>query len=266
MVRLATTIAQQPAPTGRLSFSRLLVSGGLLVSLVGTGVLACDSGGPSVAEALKTEVDETPPDYKPNPKPRPEGLAGPTEAEFKAWDRKDPEGEKHLYKWDKGHTEVIIDYWEQLECFREKVKEEGGKAFGVEPGSPAEEQWFQFKRAYVVHLDGWQKRLFAEEPRILEKSKFIGNILEAHEAVMNNYPQAFNEGNKTELEKVEAHWTIVDQKMKKYAKNLGLEWVERDLTNPKDAEAHAKVCEAAMTPPDRSGKAKRGKAAKKKGI
>ena len=32
------------------------------------------------------------------PKPRPTGLEGPTEAEFKAWDRKDPEGEKHLYK------------------------------------------------------------------------------------------------------------------------------------------------------------------------
>jgi hypothetical protein len=229
---------------------------------------ACDQGGDkqSVAEALATKAPDAPADYKPNPKPRPEDLKPPTDAEFSAWDRKDPEGEKHLYKWDKQNGARMLVYWEQLGCFREQVVEAGNKAFGAEPGSPAEEQWFQFKRAYVVHLDGWQKRLFAEEPRILEKSKFIGNILEAHEAVMNNYPQAFNEGNKTELEKVEAHWTIVDQKMKKYAKNLGLEWTTRDLTNPKDAEAHAKVCAAAMTPPDRSGKAKKGKAAKKKGI
>jgi hypothetical protein len=221
--------------------------------------VACDQSGPSVSEALESKAPEVPPDFKPNPKPRPDDLKPPTDAEFSAWDRKDPEGEKHLYKWDKANGDRMLGYWEQLQCFREKVMEEGQKAFGAEPGSPAEEQWFQFKRAYVVHLDGWQQRLFALEPRVQEKSKFIGNILEAHEAVMNNYPKAYNEGDKTELEKVEAHWTIVEQKMKKYAKNLGLEWIQRDLTDPKQAEAHAKVCEAAFTPPDRSGKAKKGK-------
>lgn len=232
---------------------------------LGSGCDQSKGDQPSVAEALASKAPDVPPDYKPNPKPRPEDLKPPTDAEFAAWNRKDPEGEKHLYKWDKANGVRMLGYWEELGCFREKVMEEGQKAFGAEPGSPQEEQWFQFKRMYVTHLDGWQKRLFAEEPRILEKSKFIGNILEGHEAVMNNYPQAFNEGDKTELEKVEAHWTIVDQKMRKYAKNLGLEFTGYNKDDPKDVERHAKVCEKAWTPPDRTGKAKKGKAAKKKG-
>ncbi len=233
----------------------LFLSSALAASLLP----ACTDGGPSVAEALASKAPDVPPDYKPNPKARPEDLPPPTDAEFAAWDRKDPEGEKHLYKWDKANGARMLGYWEQLQCFREKVMEEGQKAFGAEPGSPAEEQWFQFKRAYVVHLDGWQQRLFALEPRVQEKSKYIGNILEAHEAVMNNYPKAYNEADKTELEKVEAHWTIVEQKMKKYSKNIGVEWVRRDPDDAKQTAAHAKVCEAAFTSPDRSGKEKRGK-------
>jgi hypothetical protein len=200
--------------------TRTLVGVLLFVGLVAP---ACDQGQPSVAEALESKAPDVPADYKANPKPRPKDLPPPTDAEFAAWDRKDPEGEKHLYKWDKENGPRILGYWEQL------------------------------------HLNGWQQRLFALEPRIQEKSLYIGNILEAHEAVMNNYPKAYNMGDKDELEKVEAHWTIVEQKMKKYSKNLGLDWPERDMTDPKQAEAHRKVCEAAFTPPDRSGKAKKGK-------
>lgn len=202
------------------------------------------------------------------PKPRPTGLEGPTEAEFKAWDRKDPEGEKHLYKWDKAHLDDMLGYWHELECFRETVKAEGAKAFGSEPGSEQNEQWFQFKRAYVTHLDGWQKRLFADQPRIQEKSKFIGNFLEAHELVMNGYLRAYNDGDETELKKQDAHWAIVEAKNKKYVKSLGAKWPERDMEDPKVAKAHAEFCEEAMTPPDRSGKAKkrtsRGGGGKKK--
>jgi hypothetical protein len=236
-----------------------VVPSALWLASLGIGSVACDSG-PSISESLATEKDDNlPADYVPNPKARPKGMAGPTEAEFKAWNRKDPEGEKHLYKWDKAHLSDMLGYWEHLECFREKIKEEGDKAFGAEPGSPTEEQWFQFKRGFVTHIDGWQKRLFAEQPRILEKSKFIGNFLEAHELVMHGYPSAFNEADKTELEKTDAHWVIVEAKVKKYVKNLGGEWVERDPENPKHAAKHAAVCEDAMTPPDRTGKVKRGR-------
>ena len=246
--------------------SRILASLGpraLLPSLttaVVAGPLAgCDGGGePSLAESLAQIDEEKQVETKKlNPKPRPKGLDGPTDAEFKAWNRKDPEGEKHLYKWDKAHLDDMLGYWHDLECFQQKVKTEGEKAFGAEPGSEKAEQWFQFKRAFVAHLDGWQKRLFAEQPRVMEKSKFVGNFLEAHELVMNGYLRAFNDGDKTELQKQDAHWAIVEAKNKKYVKSLGSKWPERDMSKPKVAEAHAKYCEEAMTPPDRSGKAKK---------
>src|SRR5687767_5511846 len=75
---------------------------------------ACDQGGEkqSVAEALATKAPDAPADYKPNPKPRPEDLKPPTDAEFAAWNRKDPEGEKHLYKWDKQNGARMLVYWE----------------------------------------------------------------------------------------------------------------------------------------------------------
>ncbi len=235
-----------------------LVPGLLLACSLGFMGIACDSG-PSIAESLEASQAEekAPADYKPNPKPRPTGMAGPSDAEFKAWNRKDPEGEKHLYKWDKAHLTDMLGYWHQLECFREQVKVEGEKAFGAEPGSETSEQWFQFKRAFVTHLDGWQKRLFAEQPRVMEKSKFVGNFLEAHELVMNGYLRAYNDGDKTELKKQDAHWLIVEAKNKKYVKSLGSEWPERDMTDAKVAAAHTKFCTQALAPPDRSGKTKK---------
>lgn len=232
-----------------------------VLTLLGTSVallavVACDSGGPSIEESLAAKAEEKF-DYKPNPKPRPEGLDRPTDAEFKAWDRKDPEGEKHLYKFDKGALERLRTYWEEIECFREKVKEEGEKAFGAEPGSPQEESWFQFKQFYVNHVNGWQQRLFAKEPGIQSKSKLIGHILEGHELAMHGYTKAFNLSDRTELEKADLHWAVIEQKFIKYSKNLGEEWRMIDLEDPKQAEAHAKVCEEALTPPDRTGKAKK---------
>ena len=243
------------------SFLRPRTLGASLVRLGGVAALvllvACTDGGkPSLQESLAA-MDAKAADNAVKPKPRPTGLEGPTDAEFKAWDRKDPEGEKHLYKWDKAHLDDMLAYWHELECFQEKVKEEGAKAFGSEPGSEQNEQWFQFKRAFVTHLDSWQKRLFADQPRIQEKSKFISNFLEAHELVMNGYLRAYNDGDETELKKQDAHWAIVDAKNQKYVKSLGAKWPERDMAYPKVAKAHADFCEQAMTPPDRSGKPKK---------
>jgi len=229
---------------------------------------ACGEAGPSAAEAMKMDAQEKfaeSEEFKASPRPRPDGLPDPTDAEFKAWNRKDPVGEKFLYKWDKANLQKMVNYFEEIECFREIVKAEGEKAFGAEPGSPEEEAWYQFKLMFVNHVNGWQQRLFANEPRILEKSKYIGHFLEAHELVMYGYPKAYNDSDKTELEKADAHWIIVMNKIKQYSKKLGGEWPERNYDeNEKARERHAKICEKAMTPPDRSGKEKKVKRKKRK--
>lgn len=195
--------------------------------------------------------------YKPNPKPRPTGLPPPTDEEFKAWDRKDPEGEKHLYKFDKANLPKMLNYWRELECFREKMKEEGAKAAGAEPGSPTEEQWIQFKQIFIPMVNTWQQRLLATEPRILEKSKLIGHFLEAHELAMNGYPAAYNDNDKVAIDTADAHWVIVQNKIIKYLKNISNEELPKeDLSDPKVKEKHDKFCQAALNPPKNTGKAK----------
>lgn len=220
--------------------------------------LGCDKEDkPSIEEALSSRPEDQ--FVAKSPKPRPEDKYGkPSATEFKAWDRKDPEGEKHLYKWDKANLDKMMGYWEDLVCFKEKMKDEGQKAFGAEPGGPQAEEWYQFKQAFVIPiLDSWQKRLFANEPRILEKTKFIGNFLEAHELVSREYPAAYNESDNTALEKADAHWMIVEAKIKKYVGNLGGKFPEVDVEDPKSVAKHAKHCEEALKPPDTSGKAKK---------
>jgi hypothetical protein len=175
----------------RVQIVRNFATRGVLLT-VGLAFLlpACGDPKPSITEAMKSGEDKQLEaiGYKPNPKPRPDGLPPPTSAEFKAWDRKDPAGEKHLYKWDKKNAEKMMGYWEELECFKEKMKEQGELSLKAEPGSPEFEKWEQFKQAFIPHVNGWQQRLFAQEPRVMEKSKFVGNILEAHELVMHGYP------------------------------------------------------------------------------
>ncbi len=219
---------------------------------------ACGDGGPSAAEAMANAPnDQLPEDFKPNPKPRPgEGLPPPTDQEFKAWDRKDPEGEKHLYKWDKRNLDKMEGYWKQLNCFRDKMKEEGDKAKGTEPLSPESEKWEQFKQGFIPFINRWQQRLFANEPRILEKSKFIGHILEAHELVMHGYPKAYNDTDELEIKKADAHWLVVEDKVFRYVERLGGKWEKPDLEDPKKAEAWAKFCTDAFTEPKETGKKK----------
>jgi hypothetical protein len=258
---LAPDVTSEGAPMTRSMRWQALVTLGWLGSAL--SVTACDSG-PSIAESLDAKAQEEKFDYQPNPKPRPKGLDGPTEAELKAWDRKDATGEKHLYKWDKANLDRMMLYWEEIACFREKVKEEGERAFGAEPGSPQEEAWFQFKRTYVAHVNGWQQRLFAKEPRVQEKSKFIGDFLAAHELVMTGYPRGYNEGDRDALEENDLLYERLVFKIKKYVESLGETYPELDPTDDKAMAKHAEVCAEALTPPDRTGKVERRKGKKGK--
>ncbi len=237
-------------------------AGGLALSAaIALGLSAC-APGPSAAEALQTNADKKfeEEEYKPKKIERPSTEPPPpTAAELKAWDRKDPEGEKHLYKWDKANLAKMEKYWKELQCFREKVKEEGQAAFGAEPLSPTEERWTGFKQGFILFVNGWQQRLFAAEPHILEKSKFIGNILEAHELVMNGYPGAYNESDELELKKQDARWLVVEDKVYNYAEQLGGKWERPDLSDPKQKEKHDKFCVEALTPPKPVKERKAGK-------
>lgn len=229
---------------------------------------SCGGEKKTIAESLKTNAeDELLKDYKPSPKKRPSGMPPPTDAELAAWDRHDPEGEKHLYKHDKKNLKRLITYYQELECYRDEVKREGAKAFGVEPGSPEEEAWYQFKQIFIPKINAWQQRLLANEPRIMEKSKMIGHFFEIHELVMNGYPVAYNNGDKTELEKADLHWTVVENKLNKYIKNIADEelpkWNDED---PKELKKHEEFCQKALNPPKNVGQAKkaRGKGGKRK--
>ncbi|MBK8266122.1 MAG: hypothetical protein IPK80_32925 [Nannocystis sp.] len=223
--------------------------------------LACGGESKSIGDALKADPKaefEKSDAYKPSPKKRPpDGLPPPTDAEMKAWDRKDPEGEKHLYKFDKANMKKMVNYWNELDCFRQKMIEEGEKAFGVQPGSAEEEQWYQFKSVFIPFLQIWQQKLLANEPRIMEKSKMMGNFFEAHELVMNGYPKAYNEGDRTMIQTQDAYWAVVESKLIKYAKNIGAEWPAKpDLSDPKQKAAQDKFCEKAMNPPKQTAKKK----------
>ena len=180
---------------------------------------------PADAKIPETKMAEPEP-----PAPEPE-LLPPTEAEFRAWDRKDPEGEKHLYKWDKDNLETMLGYVRHLECRRLAVIE-AGEAF--EAGTSSESDWFDFKRDEVRSLDAWQKQVFADHPRIAEKSKLIGQLLELHELVLYELPKAFNAKDATARAKADAHWMVVIAKVEKYATRLGETFEEATADDCKD--------------------------------
>ncbi|PRQ02098.1 hypothetical protein ENSA5_26510 [Enhygromyxa salina] len=171
-------------------------------------------------------------------------LPGPTPEELAAWDRKDPEGEKHLYKWDKNNAKKMQTYWKELRCLRDKMKEEGEKAFGAEPGGTEQQQWEQFKQGFIDPVvDSWQQRLFAAEGQdILTKSKYISNIIEAHELVMNGYPKAYNDGDEIEVKRQDALWTVVENKVMDYSDKIGAPFKLPDLEDPKQLKKWDKFC------------------------
>lgn len=246
----------------------LRLTGPALALALAMGPTACSGGEskPTLAEAM-AKADEKPPatpkseEEKQRPLPSAD-LPPPSDAEIKAWDRKDPEGERHLYKWDKRNLKKMWNYFMELRCFKEKMREEGQKAFGAEPQSPEDEKWYQFKRVFIPFLDLWQQRLFANEPRILEKSKFIGHFLEAHELIMNGYPTAFNHSDEIELQKQDAHWLLVEDKVTRYVDQLGGSKTYKlpDAESEKEMKNWAKFCEKALAPKKEKGAKKiRGK-------
>jgi hypothetical protein len=231
----------------------------LAIGTLALVLFACDGGG-GVDDAMKKAdeepvVEKKPDDGKEREIPSSE-LPGPTKEELAAWDRKDPEGEKHLYKWDKANAKKMQTYWKELHCLRDKMKEEGQKAFGAEPGGAEQQQWEQFKLAFIDPIvDSWQQKLFAAEGQdILTKSKYISNIIEAHELVMNGYPVAFNDGDEIEIKRQDALWTVVENKVIDYSNKIGSPFAMPDLTDEKEKKKWDKFCQEVIFPKPKKGK------------
>jgi hypothetical protein len=227
----------------------------LAMGTLALALFACTSSDGGIVDAMKKAdaepvVEKKPDDGKERVIPSSE-LPGPTKEELAAWDRKDPEGEKHLYKWDKANAKKMQNYWKELHCLRDKMKEEGQKAFGAEPGGPEQQQWEQFKLAFIDPIvDAWQQKLFAAEGQdILTKSKYISNIIEAHELVMNGYPVAFNDGDEIEIKRQDALWTVVENKVIDYSNKIGAPFKFPDLTNEKEKVKWDKFCQNVIFPP-----------------
>lgn len=226
----------------------------LAIGTLALALFACTSGEGGIVEAMKNAdkdevVEKKPDDGKERVIPSSE-LPGPTKEELAAWDRKDPEGEKHLYKWDKSNAKKMQNYWKELHCLRDKMKEEGQKAFGAEPGGAEQQQWEQFKLAFIDPVvDSWQQKLFAAEGQdILTKSKYISNIIEAHELVMNGYPVAFNDGDEVEIKRQDMLWIVVENKVIDYSNKIGAPFKMPDLTNEKEKAKWDKFCHEVIFP------------------
>ncbi|MEX1369265.1 MAG: hypothetical protein AB1Z98_39420 [Nannocystaceae bacterium] len=142
------------------------------------------------------------------------GPGKPAEGEFEAWDRDDPAADKALYQWDATHFQLLDERTSDLQCFRHRIIAVGQVHLA---GNSSDDEWFQAKREHLLSMDRWQQQLFAEDPRIIEKSKYLSYLLEAHELVSFGYPKAYAEGGGEPLRKVEAQWVFVLGKMREYA-------------------------------------------------
>lgn len=190
---------------------------------------------PNAAASEETERPNAAAAEEPE-RPRADGRhpSGPTEAEFRAWDRKDPTKENDLYKWDAANFGRMEAHFHDLECFRVFMIAAGESGRGAAPGTKAAKTWAEAKRELVGKLDVWEKQLFAEDPRILERSKFVQRFLEAHEVVARELPKAYDDDDQRAIDKAEAHWMVAVAMTDKHARNLG-------KTLSRASDAHCKT-------------------------
>lgn len=225
-----------------------------LTSVLSLALFACD-GGTDAVEAMKKADEEPKVEKKADDGEKREiptaDMPEPTAEQLAAWDRKDPEGEKHLYKWDKANAKRMQNYWKELRCLRDKFKEEGQKAFGTEPGGPEQEKWEQFRAAFNFQVvDPWINALYAVEGQDVNgKSKVMGNMLEAHELVAKHYPTAYNDSDEVAIKVQDARWTVVENKLVDYYAKIGAPLTFPDLTDPKEAKKWEKFCAPVVLPP-----------------
>jgi hypothetical protein len=234
----------------------------LALALLLPGLLAGCGGGDSktLAEKMAGDPEKEALEkagYKANPKPRPTGLPPPTDAEFAAWDRKDPEGERHLHKFDKANLKKLLNFWAELDCFREKMKSEGAKAVGVEPGQPGRRAVASIQAD--LHPDGQRLaaahvRQRAADPREIQADRPLPRGPRAgDERLPGRLQQQRPAGDRHRRRPVD-HRREQDHQVPQEHHHGGAP--KEDLTDPKVKEKHDKFCMAALNPPKNTGKAK----------
>lgn len=206
----------------------------------------------TVAPTVEAEPTPTPDSAEPEAAPDSEVamLPEPTAEELAAWDRKDPQTDKKLQEWDKNNAKTMHGYWLELRCLRDEMKKEGELAFGTEPSGPAQQRWDKFKRAFIGPVaNEWQMQLFMTEGQdILMKSKYISMIIEAHEIVMHGYPVAYNDGDRVEVQRQDAYWTILESKVDDYSDKIGAPIQLPDLDDPGQKKKWERFCKDVVTP------------------
>ena len=68
-------------------------------------------------------------------------------------------------------------------------------------------------RVQQDRLDRWIERVVGPDAKILSNSKLIGPILEAHEIISRDYPDAFVAGDTDRLNSLDARWMVVAEKL-----------------------------------------------------
>ena len=158
-------------------------------------------------------------------------LPSPTEAELRAWDRKDPEGEKHLYKWDKANFAALDSYWRELQCLHFAVRSSGDAS--LTGGDP--KWWEGFRLNLSTKGEGWLEPLVQQG--LLGKSKFFSQLIEGYELAVYQYPEAYEGREAMPLMRLDAHWLIVENKIEDYAERLEESATRLDPANTADLEA-----------------------------
>lgn len=203
---------------------------------------ACHGAGPSstpepaAAEpASEVEPTEAPETIEESEPAEPHAAAdqarsdGPTAEQLAAWDRASPQRDAPLNAFDQQNFEKMQARMHDLECFRRRAIEHGEQSLSAEPGSKADDAWFHFKRSFVMEMDTWQKQMFADDLRVIEKSKYIGPLLEAHEVVMHHLLRAYNEQDRERITKVGLMWEAAAARFDAHTTALGL--VPRTVTD-----------------------------------
>lgn len=177
--------------------------------------------------------------------PQPEGdtaeLPPPTPEELAAWDRKSPDAEAPLREWDRANVAMLSAWWRELQCFHLAIVSVGNSTFN----SNDAQRWQAFSKMYQPRVIPWISSVLSGHPELLSNSKAIARLLEAHELLSYQYPDAFEAGDAWQLQLCDEQWTNVARALDGYLGEIGASDVTLDREDGDDLAA----CRALLDAP-----------------